>query len=188
MSIGLAGSHRTGKSTLARLVAKRSGIPFIKTTTTEVFTQLGLHPAARFDFATRLAVQRRILQAYEDAWHKAREPFITDRTPIDLLAYTFADIQGNTVVNDDELELYVADCFAATNRFFKSLILVQPGIPLIFATGKAALNKAYIEHINMLITGFCRDARLNVPAIILPRTMTNLEARVQAVLAGQNRS
>jgi len=183
VSIGLAGSHRTGKSTLARLVAKRSGIPFIKTTTTEVFTQLGLHPAARFDFTTRLAVQRRILQVYEDAWHTAREPFITDRTPIDLLAYTFADIQGNTKVNDDELDAYVADCYAATNRYFKSLVLIQPGIPLIFATGKAALNKSYIEHINTLIIGFCHDERLVVPVIILPRMMTNLEVRVQAVLA-----
>lgn len=179
--IGLAGSHRTGKSTLARVVAKRSGIPFIKTTTTEVFARLGLDPAAKMDFATRLNVQRHILRAYRETWQNSHQPFITDRTPVDLLAYTFADIQGDTKVNDDELELYVADCFAVTNRFFKSLVLVQPGIPLIYATGKAALNKAYIEHINALIIGFCQDARLRVSVQILPRGMTDLETRIEAI-------
>lgn len=182
--IGLAGSHRTGKSTLARVVAKRSGIPFIKTTTTEVFARLGLDPAAKMDFATRLDVQRRILRAYQEAWqsaHLAHQPFITDRTPVDLLAYTFADIQGETQVNDAELELYVADCFEVTNRFFESLVLVQPGIPLIYAAGKAALNKAYIEHINTLIIGFCHDARLRVSVHILPREMTDMEARIEAI-------
>ncbi|MCP9494360.1 MAG: ATP-binding protein [Pyrinomonadaceae bacterium MAG19_C2-C3] len=182
--IGLAGSHRTGKSTLARVIAKRSGIPFIKTTTTEVFARLGLDPAAKMDFATRLNVQRRILRVYQETWqsaHLARQPFITDRTPVDLLAYTFADIQGGTVVNDDELELYVADCFAVTNRFFKSLVLVQPGIPLIYAAGKAALNKAYIEHINTLIIGFCHHARLAVSVQVLPREMTDLETRIEAI-------
>lgn len=184
--IGLAGSHRTGKSTLARVLAKRSGIPFIKTTTTEVFARLGLDPAAKMDFATRLNVQRHILRAYQESWqsaHLAHQPFITDRTPVDLLAYTFADIRGDTRVNDDELELYVADCFAVTNRFFKSLILVQPGIPLIYAAGKAALNKAYIEHINTLIIGFCRDARLGVSVRVLPREMTNLETRIETISA-----
>ena len=182
--IGLAGSHRTGKSTLARVVAKRSGIPFIKTTTTEVFARLGLDPAAKMDFATRLNVQRHILRVYQEAWqsaHLAHQSFITDRTPVDLLAYTFADIQGDTKVNDEELELYVADCFAVTNRFFKSLVLVQPGIPLIYAAGKAALNKAYIEHINTLIIGFCHDARLAVSVHVLPREMTDLETRIEAI-------
>ena len=42
--IGLVGSHRTGKTTLARAFAEDSGIPFVETSTAEVFRRLGYDP------------------------------------------------------------------------------------------------------------------------------------------------
>ena len=142
-------------------LANLKGAQFVRTRVSEVFKESGLHPAQPMDFATRLTVQFRILDACESDWQAAGENFITDRTPMDLMAYTFGDIQGDTQVNDAEFDHYVERCFEAANRFFDTLVIIQPGIPLTEAEGKAALNKAYIEHINSLIIGLCHDERLN---------------------------
>lgn len=180
-SVGLAGSHRTGKSTTARTFARRHDFAFIKTATNEVFAALNLKPSDSFDFATRLEIQGLILDSYERAWRAASRAFITDRTPLDLIAYTLADIQGATQVDYPQLEAYITRCFASTNRFFSHLVLIQPGIPLIYAEGKAALNEGYIEHLNALITGACYDERNRVPVLKLPRAIIDLQSRIQLI-------
>lgn len=188
MNIGLCGGHRTGKSTLARAIAARINIPFVGTTTSQVFLEMGLDPAAPMDFPTRLKVQNRVLLAAEQIWQAEPNAFITDRTPIDMMAYTLADIQGTTEVDFGELEDYMQRCFASTNRFFSLLAIVQPGIPLVYEVGKAALNQAYIEHIHTLVLGLCGDRRLNCQSYCLERDVTNLEERVEIVVAIADRS
>lgn len=135
------------------------------------------------DFATRLNVQFRILAACESDWQAAAGNFITDRTPVDLMAYTLGDIQGETRVSEPEFDRYLERCFDAANRFFDTLVIVQPGIPLTEAEGKAALNKAYIEHINSLVIGLCHDERLQCRVISFPRSLTTLNERVVTVAA-----
>lgn len=182
MSLGLCGSHRTGKSTLAKAISLRTGKPFIKTLTSDVFRQHGLDPALPMDFKTRLSIQQQVLIAAEEIWHAEKESFITDRTPIDMMAYTLADIQGSTQVDFSELERYVEHCFEVTNRFFDALIVLQPAIPLAHADGKAALNRAYMEHLNSLILGLCSDERLACGVLCVRREVTDLGERVSKVL------
>lgn len=160
--IGLCGSHRTGKTTTAKKLAIDNDIPFVETTTSAVFAEHGLKPSSPMDFSTRLWIQDKVLAAAEEIWDQHRH-FITDRTPLDMLAYTLADIQGLTQVEFATLEDYVKHCFEATNHYFGSLCVVQPGIPLVAAPGKAALNEAYIEHLNTLVLGLCLDERQQVP-------------------------
>jgi hypothetical protein len=105
------------------------------------------------DFKKRLWIQHKILDAAEKIWEAEKEQFITDRTPLDMMAYTLADIQGTTEVNFDELEGYLARCIDVTNTFFALLVLVQPGIPLMHEKGKAALNE-YLEHLSVIL-GLC---------------------------------
>lgn len=166
--LGLCGSHRTGKTTTAKQIAVDNDLPFVETTTSAVFARHGLQPSSPMDFATRLWIQDKVLAAAEEVWAGHR-CFITDRTPLDMLAYTLADIQGRTVVDFAALERYAASCFAATNHYFSRLCVVQPGIPLIAAPGKAALNEAYIEHLNTLVLGLCLDERQQVAFTVMPR-------------------
>ncbi len=98
------------------------------------------------------------------------------------MAYTLADIQGSTVVDSSELDEYINRCFEVTNKFFNALIILQPGIPLIEAKGKAALNKAYIEHLNSLIIGLCHDERLECGILCISRDMIDLNSRVRKVV------
>ena len=183
MNVGLCGAHRTGKTTLALELAKLKGAQFVRTRVSEIFKECGLHPAQPMDFATRLDIQFRILDACESDWQAAAGNFITDRTPVDLMAYTLGDIQGETQVSQPEFDRYIERCFDAANRFFNTLLIVQPGVPLTEADGKAALNKAYIEHINSLVIGLCHDERLRCRVIIFPRNLTVLNERVSTVLA-----
>jgi hypothetical protein len=51
------------------------------------------------------------------------------------------------------------------------------------AEGKAALNKAYIEHIHSLIVGLCHDERLRCRVIRVPRNVTVLNERIGTIAA-----
>ena len=182
MNIGLCGSHRTGKTTLAEAIAQKTGMPFVKTSTSEVFKEHGLDPSKPMNFQERLSIQHKILDTAKKLWHAEQRQFITDRTPLDMAAYTLADIQGSTEVNFIELEGYLDNCFEATNQLFKVLVLIQPGIPLMHEEGKAALNEGYLEHLNYLILGLCNDSRIKNRFVFLNRNITTLENRISLIL------
>ncbi len=183
MNTGLCGSHRTGKTTLAEEISKRTGIPFVRTGTSEVFRECGLDPSGPLDFKKRLWIQNEILDAAERVWNAGQGRFITDRTPLDMAAYTLADIQGCTEADFVGLERYLVRCFEATNRFFALLVLIQPGIPLVHQEGKAALNEGYLEHLNYLILGLCQDERVRSKLLCLPRDVTGMDDRVNIILS-----
>jgi hypothetical protein len=175
-AIGLSGAHRTGKTTLARIFAQRYGFALRQTDTAAVFQQHGFDPAQPLDFNTRLWLQEQVLAAAQTLW-AAPGDFICDRTPLDFMAYTLGDIQGNTEVDYERLCAYLNRCFEALNSAFKHLIIVQPGIPLVHEAGKAALNKAYIEHLNSLVLGLAHDPRQSCAFAIMPRDLLNLDQR-----------
>jgi len=178
--IGLCGGHRVGKTTLAQAMADAQQLYFAITDSSAVFKKQGIDPATPLDFMTRLTMQHAILDAACAVWQDSQhETFVTDRTPIDFMAYTLADIQGTTIVDEVALDKYIERCFAVTNLIFSHLIVVQPGIPLVYAIGKAALNRAYIEHLNTLVLGLCHDARLDCTVAVMPRQCTDLAARMR---------
>lgn len=179
MKLGICGSHRTGKTTLAQAISSQFEIDFIKTDTNAVFVQQGLHPSQPLTFPIRLKIQKLIIQNAIGNWQT--DTFVTDRTPIDFMAYTLADIQGKTEVDFMELEAYLTQCFAVTNQLFSKLIIVQPAIPLVYEAGKAALNKAYMEHLNIIMQGLCNDERLHCPATTIPREVIDLQERISMV-------
>lgn len=181
--IGLCGSHRTGKTTLAQKLAEYHQVSFIESSVSEVFKQCGrqqpLKPDDKMDFSTRLWIQQQILDAAEHWWLQPTD-FITDRTPLDFIAYILCDIQGTTEVDFKALTKYLDRCFTVTNQIFSHIVIVQPGIPLVYAEGKAALNQAYIEHLNTVILGLCHDSRLCCPVTVLRREVIDLKQRLIA--------
>jgi hypothetical protein len=185
LTIGLCGSHRTGKSSLARSFSKKSGLKFVETSASAVFKEMGLDPALTYGFETRLSVQERIIEVFEETYakHSAKSLCITDRTPLDLMAYTLAEAVGDSVQPhmQDRLSKYIDRCIEVTNRRFCALVVVQPGIPLVVEDGKAALNNAYIEHLNSIILGLSVDERIEVPHFYLPRHMVDMKERISAV-------
>ncbi|MDA8088045.1 MAG: hypothetical protein M0Z75_15265, partial [Nitrospiraceae bacterium] len=100
----------------------------------------------------------------------------------DMMAYTLADIQGATGADFSRLEAYLDRCYESANRFFEALVVVQPGIRLVHEEGKAALNRAYMEHLNYLIIGLASDRRLKARMICLEHGPAAVEERVRTVL------
>ncbi|WP_199153480.1 AAA family ATPase [Chromobacterium sp. ASV23] len=182
MIYGLTGAHRTGKTTLAQAVADRLQINFLKTDVSGVLAKLGIDPAADVDFKTRMRAQHAVLDALDAAYGAASADCITDRTPLDAIAYTLADVRRESVVDEAELSAYLARAFDMLNRRFSMVCLVQPGIPLIEEEGKAPATAGYVEHIAQLAAGLVVDDRVSVMARIIASRVVDLSDRVDCVI------
>ena len=192
MTVGLLGSHRSGKTTLARAYAEKWNIPFVETKVSDIFKELGVDPAKLNTIEDRIGIQIEILnrtcQLYQA--NATFGGFIADRTPLDMCAYTLAEI-GNKLlpIETEKLVLkYIASCIIETNKYFSTLLLVQPGLPLVHEEGKAAMSPSYIEHLNTLMLGLMVDSRTTVPHYYIPRGMTDHETRLSALEEAVNRS
>ncbi|MFK3741045.1 AAA family ATPase [Massilia sp. TN1-12] len=183
--IGLIGGHRVGKTSLAKAYAEKNDAVFLETSVSSMFKDMGHDPAGTFDFATRLTIQEEILKRLDVIYaaQPVDQAVITDRTPIDLLGYTMAEAVGMTVTPElqDRFDAYVRDCFRVLNKRFATVVLVQPGIPLVAAEGKAAMNKAYIEHLNSIMFGLMMDERTRPAHYYIRRTMLDFDDRLAAL-------
>jgi hypothetical protein len=189
--IGLTGSHRTGKTELARRFSKETGVPFVQTGVSQVFKDMGLSPQVVYPIETRMDVQEAILRElcrqYRDV---GTGLFIADRTPLDMIAYTLADIpRGNL---GDKVEQRVSDymdkCFEAMNRYFAMVVVVQPGIPLVEDESKAPIGNAYIEHLSHMIFGLAASEKVAASHFYIPRHLTDLDARVSMLKTAYERT
>lgn len=182
--VSLFGSHRTGKSTLAKAYADKHGIEFVETSVSAIFRDLGLDPAGSFDFARRLMVQREILTRLDALYERyAGRQAIFDRCPLDFMGYTLGDAVGDSVPPEcvPALNAYIDDCYDVLNKRFSAVILVQPGIPLVAAAGKAVANPAYIEHLNSLMLGLAADPRCKLVPRYIARHVTDLQERISTL-------
>src|SRR5258706_15719526 len=95
--IGLCGSNRVGKTTLAKAFAEEAGVKYVPTSASGTFERLGYSPKVDLPFAERLMIQQEILKDCNALYEKSGVRFITDRTPIDFLGYLLADVQRENV-------------------------------------------------------------------------------------------
>lgn len=179
--IGLCGAHRTGKTTMAKAWAERSGVEFVTISASEVIKNItGGSCGEITDIETRLKVQRGLVQACDRAFLRRKNIFVTDRTPLDVAAYTMAEAQQNNLSMDQQREVVeiVEDCIDITNASFGALLMIYPGLPYVVEEGKPPMNTAYQEHISSLITGFLADYRMKVNWWHIRREVADLDDRV----------
>lgn len=158
---GLAGSHRSGKSTLARALADDLGIEFLETKVGDVFADLGLDPKANLPFDKRLDVQNAILRSIETQYalrNGAR--FVADRTPFDVLGYTMADIRRDTL--DDTLQTrvyaHIGTAMQIVQEYMGGVILLRPLPNQPDAPGKAQSCPLYMYHVYLCIKDMIEGA------------------------------
>lgn len=153
--IGLAGAHRTGKSTLAREFSQRSRVPLVLTTASATFKRLGADPSLDYVFDDTLTIHEEILSDLTEQWQNGGNFFVTDRTPIDVYAYLTCSIQRQTLTADMERSLsrFKSRCLSVSEAFFKLYYVLQPGIKLVYEEGKAPLSVGYIDHLSDVIVG-----------------------------------
>lgn len=187
MSIGISGAHRTGKTTLAKKFSEQTGMHFLKTSASATFERLGFSPKLDYPFETRLQIQSEILSDMMLAYANAPKVFVTDRTPIDLMAYTLADVSRETVKDervDFVLRNYLETCIEATSRYFTGIVILQPGIPVVEETGKAPGNYGYLNHINNLVIGITLSKfHQNMNCLVMHDYVVDLDERVETLKA-----
>lgn len=182
--IGLSGSHGSGKSTLAKACHEAFGINFVQSNASQVIFGEGFNPAADYDFQTRLHLQELVLaSAIESYEANKKSVFITDRTPLDFMAYLLSDVNRNNVSPElaERLANYQKLCFDAINKYFNVVVVVQPGIELVHREGKGSPNAAYVEHFNTLVCGLAVNSSMQVQHTLIPRHVVDLDRRVRAV-------
>ncbi|WP_323016375.1 AAA family ATPase [Castellaniella sp.] len=184
MSFGLSGPHRSGKTTLAKAFAEHEDIPLVQTTASGVFARLGLSPSETLSFEKRITVQRHILDAFDAQWGAvAGGVFISDRTPIDMMAYTMVEIGQEPIgaSNEAELTRYLKDCRNVLSMRFSTVVLLGSGIPIVDAPGKASLSRPFIDHLSMVIDGLCVMPGITPAVFRIDPSETGLAERVQAL-------
>lgn len=161
--IGFAGAHRTGKTTLAEYVAQELGIRFHATNIADapVWKEIHSSPSDQFTFAERLEIQHRLLDYMEKQLEANDEKaFVTDRTPLDLLGYLFANVDSTcSDLWADSARSLVSRAIRLADKHFDRIFLVQPAISTADSSGKR--GKVYMSGIyqtainnNILAFGF----------------------------------
>jgi hypothetical protein len=181
--IGLCGAQRTGKTTLAQKYALATKTPYVETDVSGTFARLGADPKRDYPLNERIELQREILKDYEELLKKAPFKFITDRTPVDMMAYMLADIRRENVTDQQggAIMSYLDECLRVLNRQFTVLMVVQPGIPLVEAPGKAPASLGYMEHINTLCMGIVVSEKVEASHFYMPRNYLDLDTRLKAL-------
>ena len=184
VGLGFTGAHRSGKTTLMKEMASRHLIPYVETTTTQVFQSLGMDPKVEYTIKERLYSQWKILEALVDCYDKAVQvnpSFMADRTPLDLATYMIADVKRTTLLDDHETKegvmRYIHACKELTAKWFDTVVLVQPGIDFVEAPGKAPACPVYLNHYNLLMKGFITEVSDTVNTVIMPKTTLSLADR-----------
>lgn len=191
-NIGLTGAHRAGKSRLAKEFSElRKQFAFLQTSASQVFKDMGLNPAVEYPFDVRMDIQEKILEVTASQYRAMLgQSFIADRTPIDMLAYTLAEVRPENLTPElnARLEKYAANCINLTNEIFAILVIVQPGIPVVAEEGKASLTPMYVEHIAHLIMGITASESVHAAHFFIPRRMLAMEKRIKCIEAAVNRT
>lgn len=183
LGVGVAGAHRTGKTSVCeRLTERNPMFPFVRTSTREMARRYGFDVNNPGSFKERLDFQECVLAEYEELYEAQSGCFFTDRTPYDLAAYLLSEVPtGQINPNiDARVTRYVDRCIDLANRHFSLIVVIQPGIPHVPAPGVPAPNRAYQEKLNAIICGLSQ-ATFHRRAYMLDRGMTDFQKRVNAI-------
>lgn len=180
-SIAICGAHRVGKSTLALELSSIFDKEYISSSITKLMTEYGVPTDVALKYPKRLDVQNFILEGYDKLfWDK--KDFVADRCHFDLLLYTLMEV-NNDFPQDKNLseafDAYVAKCIQETQKI-DALYLLQPGIPIVDASGKGALVKPLIDKLNLIGLGLIQSHGLNFT--VIPANLLTKKSRVDFVM------
>ena len=179
--IGFSGAHRTGKTTLAKLMSDKNEMPFVQSSMSALANEMGIKIGLDMPFEQRREFQERALVMFEDSYRKYEGVmFFTDRTPIDLIGYVMTAWHPNYVTPEltEWAYDYTSRCIDATNRWFFNLFIVPPAdIPYEDAQQKGENIDFYRESLHATMVGVSFDDKIRSTVALLERSMTDLTAR-----------
>lgn len=181
MRVGIAGAHRTGKTTLAREVAELTGHNFVEGSATPSFLRYNCKPTDDLTVSKRLLIQQHILHRWTA---EMSNDSVTDRTPLDFIAYLVSEI--NTMeykalsrIGTVMIATYIEECLKRLMSL-DVIFIVPPVIDIVHDDSKAICEAVMIDRINALIVGYAEQSG-HENVFILDRSMTALQDRIDFV-------
>ena len=190
--IGLTGAHRVGKSTLAEVLAKDIKAKYAPVGISAMQAAYGYDSSKQdYPWEERKKIQELLLREFSNqllglrVYHvdPVNSPLkITDRTPLDLVGYAMWSFPDNPTKEDNAwLEKYIQLSIELTNRNYRGVALVQPGISLVSSPTSAAADIEMIETLNQCYLSLFLDPRLRIKKFIIPRELIDVDRRSLAV-------
>jgi nicotinamide riboside kinase len=161
---GLSGASRSGKTTLAKRLSVHLEIPYVDSSTTALMQEAGFDPVSVMDIETRIKAQEHLLDAYLRLLDRQLPYFITDRTPVDMLAYTLGEVtmHNTTEALGRRIADYCDRCIAETEARFALVMLTFPLKSYDAQPGKPPASAAYQSMIHAIVTGALRNSQIPV--------------------------
>lgn len=151
LRICISGPSGVGKSTLAQEISKVYKIPFITTSTKPLWdrykikTHKELIERTLIDPAWGLDFQDEVL-GYRIDQLVGVDEFITDRAPLDNLAYYL--MQNSHSSTEEQTSRYITKCKDALNIFTGIIVIPFTDEIVLENDGKRVANKYYQEYTN----------------------------------------
>lgn len=140
MKLGISGSHSTGKSTLAKKLAKELSLPIV----TESARSFEIHKVSSIEKYSEIQIKILQKQIQEELKY---DKFVTDRTVIDNLAY-WMSICSNSA-SDSDNEYYICTVLNHLSNYDK-FIYVPINLPVV-DDGFRFISKPFQENIDDII-------------------------------------
>lgn len=178
---GISGAHKSGKTTLAKHVAEKWRMKYIDMRLSDVLRAFGATPNEIIPFAKRLEIQQNMISHCINLLNDAEENYITDRTFLDVAAYTLSymphavsDLESETV------KVIIDQCYRAQEAFFDKTIIVgnsfePPREPA--AHEKAAFSWAWNFQLQCIIKGMVLNGAMKCPVNFIPDNISGRDAR-----------
>lgn len=162
MAFGITGSHRSGKSTLAKDIAASLHIPYHDASVTKVMQEAGVNAVGNLSLEERMNAQEFMLDKTIEILAKVPRPFITDRTPIDMIGYTMGELtmHNSSIEMGNRIADYAKRCIKATEDNFAMVFVLEPLPVFAVDPNKPPPNLGYQQMVQYIMEG----AALNVRA------------------------
>lgn len=185
MRIGFVGPHRSGKTTLARLLAEEMEVDLVESAVSDIAKKMKFDMGAKNSIGRRMEFQEKVLVDFLNTQTEREGDFVSDRTPIDAAAYLMADVQATvgTPAQHEEILEYCDAAMRMLSKTYDVVIFVPAAIPVETAEGKPPMNSAYQEHHGMICAGMLCDDQVEVYWDSIPRECTDLEERMECIRA-----
>ncbi len=190
MLVGISGAHGSGKTTLAKEIALRMGLVYVPASVNEMAKSAGYkHTSVDLPLKDRIFLQKHVLEGFRTFLGKCGPETITDRTPLDVAAYTLAEIgmhSGNVLdaAMQEMVTDIVKDSIAMTHQLVNHVMVLQPLPAYEAIEGKRPPeNPAFAMHFQYLIEGIAFSAHDNQRTSVSMCLSNGLEDRIAFLAA-----
>lgn len=187
MRIGISGAHRSGKTTLAKALAEKLGCELILMDFSDIFQSRGIKTGDILSIPQQIVIQSEILGKF-GLLTRGKKAFVTDRTPLDMIAYMQSFLSPNAIENMTDLDKeavhsYIKLCRMVAGNMLDLNIITPSNFEAVEDKSKYSgyMDKLYIDHVENLIRGEAVNGAYPVNVVGIKHVDITFEEKLEGV-------